>query len=155
MKFIFITFSLFSLCLFAQEKMVTNLTFTQQEDVITIQYDFQGDRDKQYNMSLFLHLESDSTYQYKPQSISGDIRNVSPGLGKEIKWAVLQDFPQGLERNDLNFVITAQPKNSNMLYYILGGGAALLGGITYMITQNGDKAEKPTGTLTIDVPGEM
>jgi hypothetical protein len=142
-------------CLSAEETVVRNVSFEQENEVIKIHYDLIGKADKNYNVKLFLTLADDSSSRYKPQAISGDIAKVKPGSDKEIIWAFKREFPEGLETDELAFTITANKVNSRIYYYLLGGGAALLGGIAFIATQSDATTTEAKGTLTIDVPGEM
>jgi hypothetical protein len=151
----FLFFFSFMQCLAAEDGLVSNVSFEQEDELIKIRYDLQGGSDKAYNVVLSFSTVNNTDYHYKPKSITGDIDKVTCGEGKEINWAFKQEFPQGLNAKDLVFTVTAESPKNNMLYYLVGGGAALLGVVAIIATHNNDEASDATGSLTFDIPGEM
>ena len=139
-------------CLTAQDLLVQNVTFRWENDTVFITYDLQGKADKKYPVSLMLSSASDVSFSHVPQAVSGDIGKVTPGTGKEIVWQFTKDFPDGLRGEDFVFTLSAETRKSLWPYYLLGGGAALLGGVAYLATQTGDDAEDTTGSIVINIP---
>lgn len=146
-------FILFAFYLPAQDLMVSNVTFQQDNELIKIRYDLNGKSGKKYPINLILSSASNKTFSHIPRAVTGDVGKVAPGTGKEIVWALTKDFPDGLKGDAFVFTVTAHYKKSNLPNYLLGGGAALLGGVAYIVTQNG-KAET-TGSISITIPGDI
>lgn len=144
----------FMQCLAAKDGLVSNVRFEQEDALIKIHYDLDGS-DKNYKVVLSFSTANNADYHYAPKSISGDIGKVTCGQGKEIIWAYKQEFPQGLNVEELIFTVTAESSKNNMLYYLVGGGAAVLGVVAIIVTYNKDDASHATGALAFDVPGEM
>lgn len=145
----------FAQCLVALDARVSNITFVQENELIKIHYDLQGQADKAYKVTLILSSKDNADYRYKPQETRGDIGKVTPGTGKEIEWAFRQEFPQELAVDDIFFSITAEPAKSSLAYFLLGGGAALFGVVAYLAMQDDDSTPAETGSLSIDIPGDM
>lgn len=145
----------FAQCLVARDAQVSNITFVQEGELIKVHYDLQGEADKAYQVTLFLASKDNATYRYKPQETRGDIGKVTAGTGKEIEWAFRKEFPQELAVDDIYFSISAEPAKNSLVYYLLGGGAALFGVVAYLALQDDDSAPAETGSLSIDIPGDM
>ncbi|MBN1480415.1 hypothetical protein EH223_20370 [candidate division KSB1 bacterium] len=139
-------------CLPAQDLLVQNVAFRQENETVFITYDLQGKANKKYPISLILSSASNPSFSHVPQAVSGDIDKVRPGTDKEIVWQFTKDFPDGLQGEDFVFTLTAEYKKSLWPYYLLGGGAALLGGVAYLASQTGDDAEETTGSIVINIP---
>jgi len=139
----------------AEELLLKDVTFVKETDVITINYNLPAEAERPYKVTLILTSPKDPNYKYKPKSITGDFGKVAPGSNKEIKWAYKNEFPQGLKEDAIVFSISANNNKSNMLYYLIGGGAVLVGGVIYFAIQSGNEPDASTGTIAIDVPGDM
>ncbi|MBN1482486.1 hypothetical protein EH223_10615 [candidate division KSB1 bacterium] len=157
MKYLIIACLFFFSCmqlLAAEGGLVSNVGFEQEDELIKIHYDLGGSN-KTYKVVLSFSTANNTDYHYKPKSITGDIGKVTAGQGKEINWAYKQEFPQGLNVEELIFTVTAESYKNNMLYYLVGGGAAVLGIVAIIVTYNKDGASHATGSLAFDLPGEM
>ncbi|MGH2569064.1 MAG: hypothetical protein ACRDGA_12060 [Bacteroidota bacterium] len=143
-------------------KQVTNVRFEVFPDLILVYYDLGDDgvtgegtaqsASKQYAVTLLLRKESDPSFSYTPKYINGDVgKLVSVGTNRKIQWNAAQEFPDGLEGSDYFFEVRAEPRvaPSNLTTWLLGGGAAILGGTAlYLILSKGG----PTTTGSFPTP---
>lgn len=134
----------------SQEKLprVENVHFTQQSDSDTVNvfYDLYADSpDNKFDIKLMLSLGDDKTYEIDSTSTTGAIgEGVVPGRKKQISWSVLQDFPQGIQGKEIQFIIDAQQldsSNKNRKWLYITSGALILGAgavLGYMHLQSGN-----------------
>lgn len=93
----------------AQDVRVRNVEVLRQGKRVIVQYDLHGDREATYNVDLRLSRNGGATFDYIPTATSGAVGSgISPGRGKEIDWAVLQDFPDGIEGQNFQFKVLAR-----------------------------------------------
>ncbi len=151
----FLLFSCSSTSLFKNDSLNTtsleNVSFTQQNEFVHITYDLIAtSKESLYHVHLLLDLEDAGRYAIDPESVSGDVgSNIAPGREKEIVWDVLRDFPQGLERNQIQFAVTVQPdRQPNRNWVYVSGTAILLSAgvlIGVMLVGGGSSGDKDTG----------
>lgn len=67
---------------------IQNVDFKQKGDKIYISYDIQGQRN--VVLDVYYSLNDGSTWHGLVNHISGDVKNVRPGAGKQITWNVLK-----------------------------------------------------------------
>ncbi len=97
----------------AQDVQVRNVQAYQQGNNVVIEYDLNGDQRVTYDVDLRLSRDGGNTFDYAPSATSGAVGSgVSPGTGKEIVWAVLQDFPDGLEGENYQFKVLAEQEGT-------------------------------------------
>ncbi len=120
----------------AQGEAVRNVRLSQEDGRVVVAYDLAGTA-KKYSVSLLLSIDGGRNFLPLPQRVAGDVgKDIQPGAGKEMTWAALEDFPQGLAGDQYRVQVTAQKQGGGALLYILGavvagGGATaalLLGG---------------------------
>lgn len=93
----------------AQDARVRNVEVVQEGKKVVIQYDLLGRSDATYSVDLRLSRNGGATFDYIPTATSGAVRGgVAPGRDKEIVWAALQDFSEGLEGQDFQFKVIAR-----------------------------------------------
>lgn len=137
----------------AQECKVSNVTFKQSGETITIRYDLAGKATKAYQVSVALSDDGGRTFNIRPETLIGDVgERVKPGIGHEIIWSLTVDFPRGLEGDRFIFAVDAvQKKRSKSGWYLLGAGA-LGGAVYYAVTlSGGEKASSSKGKMVLDI----
>jgi hypothetical protein len=130
---------------------VGNVHFTQEDNIVTVYYDLISSSDQsRFNVQLFIELEDGQSFELNAGSVSGDIgEEVAPGRQKSIQWDVLEDFPQGLEREQIQFAINVQRQrqagiNRNLIYMTTGAlvlGAGVSAAI--LLTNGGNGHSSP------------
>ena len=120
----------------AQGEAVRNVRLSLVDGRVVVAYDLVGTA-KKYEVGLLLSTDGGRNFLPLPQRVAGDVgKDIQPGAGKEMTWAALEDFPQGLAGDQYRVQVTAQKQGGGALLYILGavvagGGATaalLLGG---------------------------
>lgn len=93
----------------AQDARVRNVEVAQEGKNVVVQYDLLGRSEATYSVDLRLSRNGGATFDYIPTATSGAVRGgVAPGRDKEIVWAALQDFSEGLEGQDFQFKVIAR-----------------------------------------------
>ncbi len=119
-----------------QGEVIRNVRLNQEDGRVVVAYDLVGTA-KKYEVGLLLSTDGGRNFLPLPQRVAGDVgKDIQPGAGKEMTWAALEDFPQGLAGDQYRVQVTAQKQGGGALLYILGavvagGGATavlLLGG---------------------------
>lgn len=146
--FFFVSMSL------SQDLEVKNVQFEDRGETILIKYDFNGNPEKKYHVSLLLSYDYGKSFKIVPRSLSGDVRkNVNPGICKEIVWHLKRDYPDGLIGDGFVFAVDVelQKGKSKIPYYAVG--ACVLGGAVYFVKKSLEKEPEPTtGTIIITLP---
>lgn len=143
----------------AQEVEVKNVTYTQMDELIFIEYDLIGEMNKKYTIDISLSDNYGTSFRITPRTVSGDVgKGITPGRDKQIIWEMTEDYPKGLEGEGFVFAVDAALQKSdggNTLYYLLGAG--VVGGVVYFVTQStgGGEEEADKGSISITIPGEM
>lgn len=123
---------------------VEKVHFNQKTNTVNVYYDLNAaSSDTKFNIKLMLSLGENKTYEIDPSSTSGDIgEGVLPGKKKKISWNVLEDFPQGINGKEIQFIVNAKQINSsnNKWVYITSGALLLSAGavLGYQLLQSGD-----------------
>jgi len=153
-KIALILFFFFVSVALSQDFVVKNVQFKDSGETILIRYDFNGNTEKKYHVSLLLSYDYGKSFKIIPRSLSGDVgRNVNPGIGKEIIWNLKRDYPDGLIGDGFVFAVDVkfQKEKSKIPYYAVG--ACVLGGAFYFIKKSLEKEPEPTtGTIIITLP---
>lgn len=120
-RFVIISVMMPFLILQAQVLRVRNVRFTEQEDVVIVKYDLDGEVGQKYKVSLLLSSDAGKSFKIRPQEVRGDVgRGVKPGTGKTIVWHVREDFPYGLIGDGFVFAVDAElQKDIRLPYYLL------------------------------------
>ena len=137
-----------------QDTKVSNVSFEDRGETISVHYDLSGQYGKKYRILISLSDDNGRTFTIKLKTVSGDVgKDVNPGRNKEIVWQVKMDFPYGLKGSDFVFAVDAEIlKGGRKWPYVVG--AAVAGGVVYFATQGKKKTESPTtGSILVDVPG--
>lgn len=128
---------------------VENVEFKQEADTVTVFYDLLAkSTSSTFDVTLLLSLENEKIYEIELASLSGDVgEDVSPGKKKTIKWDVLQDFPNGLEGKNVQFMVNAKEiNNRDYTWAYITGSALILGGagiVIGLLLQNSDSGGLP------------
>lgn len=129
----------------SQSSKVENVQFSQEEDLVTITYDLISDSDDaRFNVQLLLEYENGQLIELNSGSVEGEVgSNILPGKEKKIIWNVLEDYPNGLQSDQIQFAVNVwQPTTSNhpnrKWIYIATGALVLGAGMSAaMIYNNG------------------
>ncbi len=98
--YLLLFFFLFFQCSFAQTKKppIKNLDYEKQGEQLLITYDLKQDNfSKKNNIIPSYNVQVAITTSFgiiNPQHISGDIKNVTPGIQKKILWDIFQDVDE-------------------------------------------------------------
>lgn len=92
----------------AQDVRVRDVEAYQQGKNVIIEYDLKGDNRVTFDVDLRLSRNGGQSFDYAPTALSGAVGSgITSGQGKEIVWAALQDFPNGIEGEDYQFKVLA------------------------------------------------
>lgn len=112
----------------AQEVAVRNTNFRQEGTQIIVTYDLIGSKEEEYEATLLLSTSGGRAFDYEPQAISGAVGGgIAPGPGKRVAWNVLEDFPDGLQSQNVQLKVAVEEQGGNGWLYTIGG-AVLAGG---------------------------
>ncbi len=141
-------FLLASLCAHAQQ--FTGIRVKQDGDNVTIIYGLSGKSGQTYDISVSCTSNEQGTIV--PRSLSGDLKNVSPGTNKQIIWDVLKDRKQ-LTGSDFKFTLEAVPTGVQNYTETVNGVSfemvAVKGGTFQMGSNNGEDDEKPVHSVSL------
>ena len=133
----------YGLGVFAQQ--VGNIRVTQEGDNAVITYDLTGGRQGQtYDVAVICSDNGGQSFTIKPVTVSGDLKNVSPGTNKRVVWQVLNDLEQ-LVGDNFVFKVDATAKNhfGDIEMVFVPGGTFQMG------SENGDSDETPVHSVTV------
>lgn len=134
----------------ADNVKVLNVRFEIVGTKIVVQYDLEGEANKDYKVKVILRRERNQSFLHIPQSVAGEIgEGPFAGQNRQVTWDFLREFPQGLEGDDFYFVIEVELISSGIspLWYI-GGGVGIVGGVVgYLLSKGGSTP----ATSTVDV----
>jgi len=117
-------------------EVVRKVQIRQDGDWLVVTYDLVGTA-KKYEVRLLLSTDGGRSFEALPQTVTGEVgQGILPGAAKEMRWAVLQDFPQGLAGDQYRVQVTAQKQGGGALLYILGAVVAG-GGVTAALLLGG------------------
>lgn len=124
---------------------VKDVHFNKKTEKINVFYDLQAEStDSEFEITLLLSLGENKTYSIDSTSTYGDIgKGVLPGKNKKISWNVLDDFPEGINGKQIQFIVEAQKvsNNNNKKWIYITSGALLLGAgaiLGYKLFQSGE-----------------
>jgi len=124
-----------------QAPVVKNVQFRVEHGQIVVNYDLAGDNTATYKVSLILKKGSDSTYQYIPNEVTGDVGiGKFAGVARRITWIISKELPGGLPGADYYFVVKVQQieeKRGISLLTMIGAGAAVIAAATTYFVVNG------------------
>jgi hypothetical protein len=140
------------------EPKVANIRVQPAGSMIYVYYDLIGPPQQVYEVSLVLRSKVDSTFQYTPVNIRGDVGpNMFSGVDWRIAWDFLKEFPEGLKEDYYPVVgakvVADQVKKSEIpLGYYIAGGAAVVAGVLALVL-GGKKTEDPPASSFPAPPG--
>jgi hypothetical protein len=118
---------------------VKNISFVKSGKYVIINYDLFGSSNEEFQITVTMRKRSDTEFEYVPKNAFGDIGTVRPGMKKRISWSVQQEIAGGIDDKDNYFVIVAESNSSGVSPLIWIGGAAVIGGVAYIIlSKKGD-----------------
>ena len=106
-------------------------TFDYSDGKIFIFYEFQGDRNKDFEVTVKLKRTSDPSFEIIPSQLSGDVgEGKFAGKKNKVTWVLNEDEESQLEGEDFYFDVTALEieQGGGIPWYVFAGGAALAGG---------------------------
>ncbi len=132
----------------ADRPRLENIRFEVAGRMVYIYYDLIAPTDRTYTVRVTLRRGGNTSFQYKPVNVAGDVGSgVYPGVNRRIAWNISKEFPNGLEGEDLYFVVeTDEPPGEGIpAGYFIAGGAVLIGGIvTAIILSNRTQNQPPS-----------
>jgi hypothetical protein len=145
--FIILLFLSMSKEVFSQGKVQASYEYS--EGKITIFYEFQGNRSKDYDVSIKLKRTSDSNFEISPAELSGDIgEGKFAGKKNKIIWVINEEESAQLEGEDFYFDVTALEivEGEGIPWYYFAGGAALAGGTAAILLLGKNDSDGTTPT---------
>lgn len=122
---------------------VENVRVQPAGKIVYIYYDLIGPPQQVYTVSVSLRSRRDSSYQYTPMNISGDVgSNVFSGMDWRVAWDASKEFPKGLKWEDYYFVVNARVYADQLhsggisTELLVAGGAVVVGGVVALILLN-------------------
>lgn len=104
-----------------QVKEVANTALTREGDRLVLTYDLIGDAEA-YGVELLLSTNGGKTFEPLPETVAGAVgTEVASGEGKQVVWAAIEDFPNGLTGSGNRLRLGVEGSGGNRLYWILGG----------------------------------
>jgi hypothetical protein len=159
------TFLFISLFIFSCSKLFSKITidtsiqsngrFELNKNDVIITFDLSAPEGEEYEVSVMMKMTKNAIFEFPlKKNISGDIGIIrSNGKTKKIIWKNYTDeFPQGAGDEDYYFEITLRLlkpgffsflTSSKGLPYLIGGSAAIGGGIYYLFFANKKNEEFP------------
>jgi len=134
-----------------------NIRFEVAGRMVYIYYDLVPPGDRTYNIRVTLRRGNDKAFQYKPVNVSGDVGpGVYPGVNRRIAWNISDEFPNGLEGEDLYFVVETDepPSGGTPTGFFIAGGAVLVGGVVtaIILSKHSSTASAPPGVSGFPPP---
>jgi hypothetical protein len=133
---------------------VENVHYEIVNGAAVIHYDFLGGGSDTYRIDLFLRSEKDSTFNYRPKNIRGDVGEGNhAGMDRHIFWEMKGEFAQGIEGSDYYFEVRAErvsDSKSTLLW--IGAGVAVLGAIAALHFIGSGTGETPTSSPQAQFP---
>jgi len=121
MKNLFIIILIISSHSILQAQQISNVRATQNSDNVSIGYDITGAKAGQtFDIDVKCSLNGGNSFTIFPTSISGDIKGVTNGYGKQINWDVLQDRDEIVGEN-IVFEVTATVKGGETDFSAMQG----------------------------------
>ncbi|MEM4325846.1 MAG: PEGA domain-containing protein [Candidatus Pacearchaeota archaeon] len=132
-----------------QSDAITNLRFQKKGYYYEINYDLRDNTNDKYDVKLYLVDKSQNYERLVPlKYVYGDINEVKgQSKNKVIKWDFINEYPQGIENNNLYLLLKSEKIKSKIPWYIY---PAIIGGAaTYIIMRskvqiNEEKTQLPS-----------
>ncbi|MBN8588293.1 MAG: hypothetical protein J0L94_08215 [Rhodothermia bacterium] len=106
----------------AQPRKVANISFQRRDDQIVLTYDLIGKPKSKYRVEPYISLDG-GVSRLKLTSVEGDTgKDISIGMQKQMVWDVFKDFPEGIQSDQVVFLIEAYEPRPKWMY---GAGATV------------------------------
>jgi len=112
-----------------QDDEVRNVQLRRVDDELLVRYDLAGEADE-YQVSLLLSTGGESFSELRGTVRGAVGEEIPPGEAKEILWAALQDYPEGLTGDTYRLRVQAEPQGGSGWLYAIGGTVLVGGGAT-------------------------
>lgn len=162
MKKVYTSFSLLILLLFISspssvaQSIEASFEVTQ-EGTINIYYEFNGNPEKDYDITVVLKRKNDPSFSLTPKNLSGSV-----GIGKfanvkrTIVWELTPSEQQSLQGTDYYFAVNAKPMETEsgggIPWYVYVGGAAIVGGTAAILLLNKSSSSSSGSNTSTPLP---
>ncbi|WP_251954798.1 PEGA domain-containing protein [Salinibacter ruber] len=110
------------------EGPVQGVRARREGETLVVTYSLGGEEDE-YEVALQLSTDGGQTYQDLRGTVEGAVGGeVTPGSGKQVTWAALTDYPEGLSGDQYRLRVQAEAQGGRGLLYVLGSAAVVGGG---------------------------
>lgn len=144
----------FTQILFAQE--IKDVSFEVSGEQIIIYYSLNSNPGDLFDISIHLKRLNDQSFDYVPQSLTGDIGDdQSAGIGKIIKWDVDEDEMAMFDGDDFYFEVFAEKikPSGGIPWYYYAGTAAVGGAVAAVLLGGSSDKSATTATKFPQPPG--
>jgi hypothetical protein len=139
---------------FAQNRINTSYKYSNHK--VTIYYEFQGDSELQYDISVVLKRTSNTYFNLKPGALTGDFGEGKYADGmRVITWNLSPQEEEILTGNDYYFEINAaEIKGGGVAWYVYVGGVILGGGAAAVLLgkKNAAASSNSNSSTTFPAP---
>lgn len=124
----------------------------KSENDILITYNLTGIKGVEYEVDLFLVWGTDN--RLKLEKTTGDIGSgFLPGMGRTVHWDMKAELPNAIEGMAYSFELNVKPsKGGGLAWYWYAGGAAVAGGVAYLVAKPKSEIQPPPPPGTIPFP---
>jgi len=141
----------FTISNYAQQS--TEGTFEISDGKVIIHYNLNASPDYDYEINIKLKRKGNSSFEYVPNDISGDVGEDSFTSGrKTITWILTESETSKFDGDDFYFEININEIKSSGLLWFYYAGAAILGGGTAALLLLTKKAEDTQQPSTFPTP---
>ncbi len=146
--FVFLFFPISSIA-----QQTTEATFEISDGKVVIHYTLNASPDYEYEISVKLKRKGNSSFEYTPKDLSGDVGDDSFTSGrKTITWVLSESEVTQFDGDDFYFQININEIESSGLAWYYYAGAALLGGGSAALLLMSKKAEETPQASPLPLP---
>ncbi|NCS90217.1 MAG: hypothetical protein AUK34_05140 [Ignavibacteria bacterium CG2_30_36_16] len=144
-------FIFFTISNYAQQ--TTEGTFEVSDGKVIIHYNLNASPDYDYEINVKLKRKGNSSFEYVPDDISGDVGedNFTSGR-KTITWVLTESETSKFDGDDFYFEINIKEIKSGGLSWLYYAGAAVLGGGAAALLLLTKKADETTPNSSFPTP---
>jgi hypothetical protein len=116
---------------------------------LKIIYNLSGNPKNSYEVKVRLRKHGSESFVYEPRQLSGDVgEGAFVGSGRTILWKIKEEFPGGIDTEDLYVELSAEEVGgSGWIWWTLGGATLIGGGAAYYFLVAKPAQETPSETL--------